>query len=461
MTSYFLPGDGAARTATRRMVRVSWGTSVFVGTWLFVHIPAATYLLSNLCPRVYQIDFAFVVMYAVYIFTIAIPYTLSESEHFCQESLVDCAGEYKKWRMLESVRVKTTGSRAFDNVQNFLCRTSGLSEFWAPHFIPECFERSSRTGRRESAIDPDEIDKKGNVYSQSAFKQVTFVSCAVWFALVPSWMEILVWEEFDEAGGAARKGFLVILSLGLVWGWYGAFGVVFDKPLRAYSTCETIAKKFRRSTTRAFASTMLQKSRMALVVADDTKQGDGDVFLDLTDNETIASFWIASAQVRSKCAYRTDYYSSMLAVHLVTACLAAIILTTLSLVRSDALNNTLTLYIVSYVTVVATTVIVCLLKAVRTNDELHFGILGDLEVISFCCRAELTAVEARGEGGTEGGRKLRQNANDIDSIIRLMREKPELPGRILGVVVTRAVLAKVAAALGASMASAVLRSRIN
>jgi hypothetical protein len=128
--------------------------------------------------------------------------------------------------------------------------------------------------------------------------------------------------------------------------------------------------------------------------------------------------------------------------------------------RAQSLTKTLVTYLVSLSTITAGTVIYCLALTIVINDDFHHGTLKDLHAISFHFRVRLNQMEASGNGDNAAVRKHRQNVADIDAITTAIEKNPQLPGRIFKQEIKAAVLVKVASAVLAACASALLRKNL-
>jgi len=131
-----------------------------------------------------------------------------------------------------------------------------------------------------------------------------------------------------------------------------------------------------------------------------------------------------------------------------------------TIVNVDLLTNTLTLYLVSFILIVATTVLYCLWGAVDINREFHYNTLRDLRTASFCLHDKLNEALFKNQGGEKETRQLQRNVADVDNFVRAIESSAKFPGRMFRQEIKPELLTKIALALLASLLSSLLRANI-
>ena len=131
-----------------------------------------------------------------------------------------------------------------------------------------------------------------------------------------------------------------------------------------------------------------------------------------------------------------------------------------TIVNVDLLTNTLTLYLVSFILIVATTVLYCLWGAVDINREFNYNTLRDLRTASFCLHDKLNEALFKNQGGEKETRQLQRNVADVDNFVRAIESSAKFPGRMFRQEIKPELLTKIALALLASLLSSLLRANI-
>jgi len=157
--------------------------------------------------------------------------------------------------------------------------------------------------------------------------------------------------------------------------------------------------------------------------------------------------------------YQDYHFHSLTALLCVAGCAGGFILIA-TIVNVDILTNTPTLYRVSFVLIVATTVLYCLWSAVAINREFHYNTLRDLRAASFCLHDKLNEALFQNEGGEKETRDLLRNVADVDNIITAIEASAKFPGLMFRQEIKPELLTKIAVALLASLLSSLLRANI-
>jgi hypothetical protein len=303
--------------------------------WVFVNLPTIIYLLNYDTMESYQLSFSACTCYVTYWLVIGVPYVAMETNGVARATVIRSQMQAYAWW---SFGYRPIGTGSTCTVKSFLVETSGIGEslFWQtnpPVHISGIGDVAGKF-RRLSSADAIQIDRRLNVYSQSFGSQVLFVVVAAWFALVPTWMRTFEWEEYTGLS-MLQEAVLSLYSIGTGWMWYGVYGILFNKPMRDFGKCSTVARRFRAHTTAAALRRCQHKSRMATARTRDEDSGGASDNIDFDDSMGVAAFFVARAVAYDKIVSYTDNHFASLGPLLVLACLAAGVLLILSVAHPE------------------------------------------------------------------------------------------------------------------------------
>jgi hypothetical protein len=163
----FVPGDAEFFASLRKLLRVAFGGSVFVGVWLFLNLPTALYLFSSSSSS-YQLNLTICNLYYFYVFILSLPYCAREASYGCRSKKEREIHQSQRWHALSLRGVRKTDGEKITTT-SFVIQATKIpaSSFWAQQTPPLFVTVNNEArGRRDSLTDANQVAKRTNTYSQ-------------------------------------------------------------------------------------------------------------------------------------------------------------------------------------------------------------------------------------------------------------------------------------------------------